>query len=314
MQYDITSKVIFERCKGAILRFLCKLDIAEIEEIKELPQETVSLRRSDFVVKVKDREGKMFVCIIEFIQRWEKHLPLRTLEYRCRHKLKEKLPVITIIFVFLCGGGVREEYEDEEVRYRYRVVKLYEIEAKDIIEGGEICLYPFVPLMKGGEEYEEEVEERIYKAGGLGRCEKADLLTGLAILTGLKDREKARKLIERRRDIMIESAAYEIIKQEGFKKGYNKGLLKGREEGLREGLLKGREEGIKEALLKGIREGLLKWIELGLEVRFGAEGLALYPEIKKIKNVDVLETISEAIKTAKSLEEIEKLCKKLYSL
>ena len=33
MQYDITSKVIFERCKGAILRFLCKLDIAEIEDI-----------------------------------------------------------------------------------------------------------------------------------------------------------------------------------------------------------------------------------------------------------------------------------------
>jgi hypothetical protein len=302
MRYDITSKVIFERCKGAILRFLCKLDIAEIEDIEELPQETVSLRRSDFVVKVRDREGKLFVCIIEFIQRWEKYLPLRTLEYRCRHKLKEKLPVITIIFVFLSGGDVKEEYEDEEVRYRYRVVKLYEIEAKDIIERGEICLYPFVPLMKGGEEYVEEVEERIYKAGGFERGEKADLLTGLAILTGLKDREKARKLIERRRDIMIESAAYEIIKQEGFKEGYDKGILKGREEGLREGIL------------KGIREGLLKGIELGLEVRFGAEGLALYPEIKKIKNVDVLETISEAIKTAKSLEEIEKLCKKLYSL
>ena len=162
---------------------------------------------------------------------------------------------------------MKEEYEDEdeEVRYRYRVVKLY------------------ISLMNGGEEYVEEVEERIYRADGLGRCEKADLLTGLAILTGLKDRAKAWKLIDRRRNIMIESAAYEIIKQEGFKKGYNKGLLKGREEGLREGLLKGREEGIKEALLKGIREGLLKWIELGLEVRFGAEGFALYPEIKKIK-------------------------------
>ena len=36
MQYDITSKVIFERCKGAILRFLCKLDIAEIKEIELL--------------------------------------------------------------------------------------------------------------------------------------------------------------------------------------------------------------------------------------------------------------------------------------
>ena len=202
--------------------------------------------------------------------------------------------VITIIFVFLSGGEVREEYEDEEVRYRYRVVKLYEMEARSVIESGEVCLYPFVPLMKGGESYVEEAEEGIYRAEGLQRCEKADLLTGLAIFTGLKDKEKARKLIEKRRDIMIESAAYEIIKQEGFEEGYNKGLLKGKEEGIREGLLKG--------------------IEIGLEVRFGAEGLTLYPIIKKIKNVDVLEAISEAIKTAKSLEEIEKLCKKFYSL
>ena len=172
--------------------------------------------------------------------------------------------------------------------------------------------------MKGGESYVEEAEERIYKAGGLERCEKADLLTGLAIFTGLKNKEKARRLIERRRDIMIESAAYEIIKQEGFEEGYNKGLLKGKEEGLKEGLLKGKEEGFKEGILRGkeegIREGLLKGIEIGLEVRFGAEGLTLYPIIKKIKNVDVLEAISEAIKTAKSLEEIEKLCKKFYSL
>jgi hypothetical protein len=56
VQYDITSKVIFERCKGAILRSLCKLDIAEIEDIEDLSQETVSLRRSDFVVKVRDKE------------------------------------------------------------------------------------------------------------------------------------------------------------------------------------------------------------------------------------------------------------------
>ena len=150
----------------------------------------------------------------------------------------------------------------------------------------------------------EEAEEEIYRSEGLKKEEKADLLTRLAIFTGLKNKEKARKLIERRRDIMIESAAYEIIKQEGFEEGYKKGLTKG--------LLQGKEEGLKEGIKEGKREGLLKGIELGLEIRFGAEGLALYPEIKKIKDVDVLETISEAIKAAKNLDEIEKLCKKFY--
>ena len=296
MQYDITSKVIFERCKGAILRLLCNFDLAEIEEIKELPQETVSLRRSDFVVKVKDKKGEVFICIIEFIRRWEKHLPLRTLEYRCRHKLKENLPVITIIFVLLSGREVREEYEDEEVRYRYKVVKLYEIEAGEVIERGEVCLYPFVPLMKGGERYVDAAEEGIYRRESLERCEKADLLTGLAIFTGLKNKEKAKELIERRRDIMIESAAYEIIKQEGF------------EEGRREGFKEGLQEGIQEGIQKGLREA----IELGLKLKFGVEGLKLLPEVESIKDVKALKAIKEAIEVGKSLEEIEMFCQKFH--
>jgi len=122
MQYDITSKVLFERCKHSLLKLLCRLDFIEIEEIVELPQETVSLRRSDFVVKVKTENKKLIIIIIEFVRRWEKPLPLRTLEYRCRYKIKEDLPVITIIIVLLRGGEVREEYEDEEVRYRYILV------------------------------------------------------------------------------------------------------------------------------------------------------------------------------------------------
>jgi flagellar biosynthesis/type III secretory pathway protein FliH len=151
--------------------------------------------------------------------------------------------------------------------------------------------------MKGGESYVEVAEERIYKADGLERCEKADLLTGLAIFTGLKNKEKARKLIEKRRDIMIESAAYEIIKQEGFEEGYNKGLLKGKEEGFKEGLQEGIQEGLREA------------IELGLKLKFGVEGLKLLPEIEKVKEVELLKAIKEAIEVATSIEEIKQFLK-----
>jgi hypothetical protein len=48
-------------------------------------------------------------------------------------------------------------------------------------------------------------------------AEKADLLTALAIFAGLKDHHLARQLVERRRDLMIESYTYEIIKQEGIR-------------------------------------------------------------------------------------------------
>jgi flagellar biosynthesis/type III secretory pathway protein FliH len=167
--------------------------------------------------------------------------------------------------------------------------------------------------MKGGESYVEEAEERIYKAGGLERCEKADLLTGLAIFTGLKDKEKARKLIEKRRDIMIESAAYEIIKQEGFEEGFKAGVLKGKEEGfkegLQEGIQKGLQEGIQKGLQEGIQEGLREAIELGLKLKFGVEGLKLWPEIERIKEIELLRAIKEALEVATSLEEIKEFLK-----
>ena len=86
---------------------------------------------------------------------------------------------------------------------------------------------------------------------------------------------------------MIESAAYEIIKREGYEEGI--------------------KQGIQQGIRQGIREGLLKAIELGLELRFGAEGLRLYPEVKRIREVEKLEALSEALKVAGSLEEFRRL-------
>ncbi|MDL1972901.1 MAG: hypothetical protein LWW78_06625, partial [Deltaproteobacteria bacterium] len=55
------------------------------------------------------------------------------------------------------------------------------------------------------------------------------------------------------------------------------------------------------------KEGLLKGVKLGLELKFGTEGLKIYPEIEEIDDVDVLEAISEAIRSAKNIEEIKEI-------
>jgi len=47
--------------------------------------------------------------------------------------------------------------------------------------------------------------------------EKADLLTSMAILSGIVSKERLVQLINRRKDIiMIESAEYDIVKQDGM--------------------------------------------------------------------------------------------------
>jgi predicted transposase YdaD len=61
-------------------------------------------------------------------------------------------------------------------------------------------------------------------------------------------------------------------------------------------LNKGRIEGRVEELLLGI--------ELGLELKFGPEGLQLMPEISQIADVDILRTIREGLRIMNTLDEV----------
>jgi hypothetical protein len=72
---------------------------------------------------------------------------------------------------------------------------------------------------------------------------------------------------------------------------------------LREGFQQGRQE----ALREGLREGLLKAIQFGLELKFGVAGLTILPEIQKIQQLELLNNIQEALKIAKSTEELRLL-------
>ncbi len=64
---------------------------------------------------------------------------------------------------------------------------------------------------------------------------------------------------------------------------------------------------IEKGKLEGKIEGLKEAIEIGLELKYEAEGLKLFERIKAISTIEKLETIKEAVKVSKSIEEIEKL-------
>ena len=53
---------------------------------------------------------------------------------------------------------------------------------------------------------------------------------------------------------------------------------------------------------QGKREGLIEGIEMGLELKFGSEGLTILPEIVQIQNVEILRAILTSIKTVNTLE------------
>ncbi|MUH01338.1 hypothetical protein F7734_57345 [Scytonema sp. UIC 10036] len=55
------------------------------------------------------------------------------------------------------------------------------------------------------------------------------------------------------------------------------------------------------------QRGLLSAIELGLELKFGNEGLRLLPEISQIKDVEVLEAIKAGLRTVDNLNELRSI-------
>jgi len=67
----------------------------------------------------------------------------------------------------------------------------------------------------------------------------------------------------------------------------------GMERGLAEGLARGLEKG---------REDLLAGIEVALELRFAAGGLALMPEVRQIQDADLLRRILASVKHADTPE------------
>ena len=67
------------------------------------------------------------------------------------------------------------------------------------------------------------------------------------------------------------------------------------------------QEGIEKGIEKGRLEGLIEAIKLGMELKFGLEGLKLLPRIEKEKDITRLDTIKEAIRIATTVKEIEEL-------
>lgn len=76
------------------------------------------------------------------------------------------------------------------------------------------------------------------------------------------------------------------------------------EQWLEQGKVLGKQEGMVLGKQEGKQEGLMVAIELGLELKFGAAGLALLPMIRHVQNTEVLRTLAESIKTTQTLTEL----------
>jgi hypothetical protein len=82
-----------------------------------------------------------------------------------------------------------------------------------------------------------------------------------------------------------------------------------REEGRQEGRKEGFDEGIQEGLQEGIQEGIQAFIEslcALVDVKFGFEGIRIYPQLMGIKDIQQLKLLLMVIKQAKTPDDVLK--------
>ena len=76
---------------------------------------------------------------------------------------------------------------------------------------------------------------------------------------------------------------------------------------LEKGMQRGERTGERAGERKGLRKGLLEAIELGLNFRFGREGLALLSRVREVANLRRLRALQRAIFKAERLEEVARV-------
>ncbi len=64
-----------------------------------------------------------------------------------------------------------------------------------------------------------------------------------------------------------------------------------------------REEGRSEGLIEGLHEA----VQLGLELKYGQQGLDFYQRMEKIQSLETLENIKEALRRGASIDELKQL-------
>ncbi|RJP31339.1 MAG: hypothetical protein C4527_07755 [Candidatus Omnitrophota bacterium] len=134
MQYDLTSKIIAENGKEAILRFFLNRRPRFSELIETLPQEQPTLKKGDYIIKITESDGREEIQVWEFKIVWKKEDIKNLMQYTLRLEQQYKIPVTPNLFLFLPSSAATSVYEDNRFRFQFELIKLWELDGNKILE------------------------------------------------------------------------------------------------------------------------------------------------------------------------------------
>ena len=284
------------------------------ELLKIYPESKETKRFADKLVKVffKDNIERWILIHIEVQGYNDKEFSRRMFVYfyRILDKYRKEIAAIAI-FVDdnknFKPSSFRYEFFDTKLVYKYKTYKILESSSEELMDSSN----PFALVVlaarnainaKNNEERKLKFKielTRLLMQRGFTQDKIISIFRFIDGVLELDDEIKEKIFYEE----VEKSGGDKVMQVIGNveKRGYKRGMQQGLQEGLQQGIQQGMQE--------GMREGMLKAIRLGLDLKFGAAGMKLYPDIKKIKDIDVLDAISECIMSMTSLADIESIYK-----
>ena len=194
---------------------------------------------SDYIVKIEDRHADCkddkFILHIEFQSRRDSNMPRRMMSYYARIVDKYRLPVYPVV-IYLNSDDfgpntpdtyVNSIYNEQIMKFKYRVLKVWEIDPKMIIDRNLYGLFPILPLTNHGKTNDNRCLKACFdlveNADIKDEALKANMSVCTGVLAGLRyPKELVKSLMKV--EIMKESVIYQDILSEGIEKGKKEGM------------------------------------------------------------------------------------------
>jgi hypothetical protein len=200
----------------------------------------ISTRLPDQPYRVASARGERIVHI-EAESWWKNVMPKRMADYGAREWMKFKLPVECFVLLLTDRGlpnhprtMARINAGDVQITVQFRIVRVSQISAKQILKLRREYLLPFVPLMKRTRQDMETSARLITEIED--EEQRNELSLYFSVFSGVTyNAGDLLDLVGRNRmaimELMKESWVYQDIVKEGRSKGLAEGRVEGRAEG-----------------------------------------------------------------------------------
>jgi predicted transposase YdaD len=237
---------------------------AEVRSVVPVPIEqtmTPDPIRSDLVFLVTLADGRTVLLHIEFQGRTSyRPVHLRLLDYMSRLAINERPDMLVSLVLYVGHGAGRHDNGQYQVagldghpalHWHYQVLRLWEMDAKELLELDRPELLPLVGQthMEQPAQVLPQVVARLRDVPE--REARGRLLTELlALITDTEVLTMTEQLIEMEEDVLIDSPYLRRIREQGVMQG----LEQGREEGFERGMAQGHKVALRENILDALSE------------------------------------------------------------